>query len=267
MNLFVEGLQGMGKSTLLQKLVQKYPEYHAYREGDYCPIELAWCTYMTSNEYEAALEKYTATRAEIERWTTKEGDKYIVAYTRIITDEPGFHKYMEQFEIYQGTRDVRAFMDIVLQRYANLPTGKAGNLFECAFFQNIIEELMLYGLLTDDEICGFYRKLFEVIAGKDFFLFYLYSEEIEETLMQIRRERADANGEEMWYPLLLRFLAESPYGKLHGFAGFEDVVAHLRHRQELEMRMIREVLGERVKVLPAKQYTDADLKIDNSWIM
>ena len=27
-NIFIEGLQGMGKSTLLQKLSEKYPSYH-----------------------------------------------------------------------------------------------------------------------------------------------------------------------------------------------------------------------------------------------
>ena len=44
MNYFVEGLQGSGKSTLVQKLSEKYPNCTAVREGDYSPVELAWCT-------------------------------------------------------------------------------------------------------------------------------------------------------------------------------------------------------------------------------
>ena len=102
MNIFVEGLQGMGKSTLLQKLSRKYPEYHVYHEGDYCPVELAWCTCMTQKEYEEALSAYPMLKEEMMRRTYREGDRYIMEYTRILTDVPDFHRDMERFEIYNG---------------------------------------------------------------------------------------------------------------------------------------------------------------------
>ena len=34
-NIFIEGLQGMGKSTLLQKIASHRPEYRVCREGEY----------------------------------------------------------------------------------------------------------------------------------------------------------------------------------------------------------------------------------------
>ena len=137
MNIFIEGLQGSGKSTLLQKLSEKHPAYHVYREGDYCPVELAWCSYMTAEEYAEALERYPALAEEIRRRTVLEGGgcgvpeggrdgmaaehvapaegaHHIVEYTRILTDEPGFHRYMEQFEIYNGRKPLREFEKIVL---------------------------------------------------------------------------------------------------------------------------------------------------------
>ena len=43
-NYFIEGLQGAGKSTLVQKLSAHLPEHTVFREGDYSPVELAWCT-------------------------------------------------------------------------------------------------------------------------------------------------------------------------------------------------------------------------------
>ena len=46
MNYFVEGLQGSGKSTLVQRLSELNPDCTAVREGDYSPVELAWCAYM-----------------------------------------------------------------------------------------------------------------------------------------------------------------------------------------------------------------------------
>ena len=57
-NIFVEGIQGAGKSTLLNKLQKNMPEYKVYREGDISPVELAWCSYMTSEQYEEVCIQY-----------------------------------------------------------------------------------------------------------------------------------------------------------------------------------------------------------------
>ena len=40
-NIFIEGIQGMGKSTLLQSIAERLPELHVCREGDYSPVELS----------------------------------------------------------------------------------------------------------------------------------------------------------------------------------------------------------------------------------
>ena len=73
-NIFIEGLQGMGKSTLLQAISQKAPEYHVCREGDYSPFELAWCTWMTEKEYRKSLQKFQSLRKEISMHTFREGE-------------------------------------------------------------------------------------------------------------------------------------------------------------------------------------------------
>ena len=101
-NIFIEGIQGMGKSTLLSEIARRKPEYKVCREGDYSPVELAWCAWMDREQYAAALEKYAPIRSEIEAGTFREADRYIVTYTKILTDIPGFHKDLEQYEIYNG---------------------------------------------------------------------------------------------------------------------------------------------------------------------
>lgn len=260
MNLFIEGIQGMGKSTLLQKMAVMNPEYNAYREGDYCEVELAWCTYMTENEYNQAINKYPMLEAEIRQRTVIEDDHYIVCYTRIITDEPGFHKYMEQYEIYNGRKSLKDFRQIIFKRYNNLSASDKNGIYECALFQNIIEELILYQQLSDDEICMFYRELFELIKDKEFRLIYLYSDKVEENISHIRSERSDNSGNQMWYKLMMAFLKESPYGRAHGWQGFEDMVGHFKHRQAIELRIIKEILGDHAFILTAKEYTDADLE-------
>ena len=279
MNLFIEGIPGSGKSTLLNKYAMEHPEYQFYREGDCCPVELAWCAYMTEEEYRAALVKYRAISEEIERWTVREPAtcetgliaddceqfpmRYIVPYTRIITDELGFHKYMEQFEIYQGRKSPEEFQQIILGR-SNAFFESQGvtaaktlemppvTIMECAFFQNILEELMLFFECSDQEIFEFYKKLFSVIPEKEFQLYYLYDQDVEKIVGHIAKERSDSRGNMLWYPMLLAFLQESPYGKKHAFQGMEDVVAHFKRRQKLELWIIREILGEHGLVIPAK---------------
>ena len=65
MNYFVEGIQGAGKSTMTEKLFREHPEYTVFREGDYCPVELAWCAYVDEDEYSRILGRYPALASEI----------------------------------------------------------------------------------------------------------------------------------------------------------------------------------------------------------
>lgn len=256
MNIFIEGLQGMGKSTLMEKLAQKYPIYHVYKEGDYCPIELAWCSYMTKEEYDLAMSLFAELREEIAGHTTREEEKYIVEYTKIRPAPREFYQHMEQYEIYNGRRSKEEFRNIVLKRYRTLPTDNEGNLFECAFFQNIVEDMILFQQMSDEEIVAFYRELFTLVKDKDFRLYYLYGENIEETISQISTERVDENGNQIWFQLVLEYLENSPYGKANGLRGLEGFVEHLKHRQELEMRIIQGILGNHATILPAREYGD-----------
>lgn len=249
-NIFIEGIQGMGKSTLLQKIAAERPEYRVCREGDYSPVELAWCGWMNREQYDGVLEKYDAIREQIEANTFREGGQYIVTYTRILTDIPGFHRDLEQYEIYNGRKSLEELEKIVFERYERFRDG--GYLFECAFLQNIVEELILFQQLGDEEILDFYRRLYAIMPAKHFRLLYLYSDKIAENIRIIQRERSDDQGNQLWYPMMMEYLVNSPGGKTHRYRDFEDLISHLEHRQRLELRIIREIVGDRARILPAK---------------
>ena len=251
-NIFVEGIQGMGKSTLVNRLAYTVPGLQACREGDYSPVDLAWCTWMTKEQYEAALEKYASMQEDIKKKTVVDGDHYVVSYTQVLTDIPGFHKDLEQYEIYNGRTSLEELKEIVLSRYGKFQG--TGYVFECAFFQNIMEDLILFHMLSDDEIVEFYRELYELVDKDKFVLFYLYSENLEETIRVIRKERSDHFGNEMWYNLMLQYLIHSPLGEKSGYADFEDLITHLKHRQDLELRVIREIIGENAVLLKSKEW-------------
>lgn len=258
-NIFIEGLQGTGKSTLINRLVQKYPRYQVYREGDLSPVELAWCSYLTKDKWEEMLRKYPAFEKEIREKTLVERDRYIVAYTRILTETRAFYEDMEKYEIYNGRVGFRTFHDTIMKRY-RLFSGE-NHLFECSFFQNSIECMMLFYQMPEDDILAFYEEAYGILKEKGFGMVYLDSAQIRENLLWIKKERSDEEGNEMWYPLMLQYLKESPYGKSHGCESLEDIVAHFERRRQLEKRVIREILGEDCLVLEAKRF-DIDGALD-----
>ncbi len=252
-NVFIEGIQGVGKSTLVNSIFNAIPGFHVCREGDYSPVDLAWCTWMSKEEYETVLKCYKPIRDEIIKNTVQEKEQFIVSYTKIITDIPNFHKKLEKYEVYNGRKEFRDFKELVFSRYRNF--SGTGYLFECSFFQNIIEDLILFHLLSDDEIVGFYRELYSNINKEEFLLLYLYTDELEENIKAIKKERCDDLGNELWYQMMLEYLMHSPYGKRHGYSTFEDMITHFKHRQQLEMRIIREIIGDRAVILSAKNWT------------
>lgn len=251
-NIFIEGIQGAGKSTLLNKLQTKMPEYKVYREGDISPVELAWCSYMTRQQYEDVCIRYSDIRTDLEAHTITEGDRKITAYTKILTDLQGFHKYMEQFEIYNGNVNFDVFKKVILKRYDNF--NGTGNIFECSFFQNSMECMMLYYQMCDNEIMDFYAEAFDILKATNFRLLYLETQDIECTIDTIKRERIDEQGNEIWFSLMLQYLAGSPYGKKHYLKDFDSLIFHLKRRREIEHRIAEKTIGKGAFFIESKNY-------------
>lgn len=251
-NYFIEGLQGAGKSTFVQRLSEHLSDYQVFHEGDYSPVELAWCAYATEEQYRRVLSDYPSIREEIRAKTVSEGDKKIICYTQILTDIPGFHKNLEKLEIYNGNLDRESFEKVILERFRKWDGER--QIFECSIFQNIIENQMLYFMMTDDEIVDFYRRLKDVLDGKLYKIIYLDVEDVPDAIDVIRKERSDDQGNELWFPLMIRYLEESPCGKANALTGLEGLLVHLEHRKRLEHRIIDEIFGENAVVVKAKGY-------------
>lgn len=256
-NYFIEGLQGAGKSTFVQRLSVYLPDYKVFHEGDYSPVELAWCAYVTEGQYQEILREYPSINEEIKAKTVTEGAKEVICYTQILTDIPDFHKNLEKFEIYNGNWCRADFEKVIFERFRKW--DGEGEIFECSIFQNIIENQMLYLLMSDEEIMDFYRRLRRIIDDKSYKIIYLDVEDILGAIDVIRKERSDDEGNELWFPLMLRYLEESPYGKQYALTGLEGLVTHLERRRNLERRIIEEIFRERAVVLKAKDYVWEEL--------
>lgn len=251
-NIFVEGIQGAGKSTLVNQICEAVPGIKVCREGDYSPVELAWCARMAEAEYEEILKKYPTLREDIISHTVREKEYCIVMYTRIRTEQEEFYRELEGFEIYNGRRTLSEIKEIVCDRYEGF--RETGYLFECAFFQNLVEDMILFHVLSDEKIMDFYREFYEKVDKEQFLLVYLYSENIPENIQIVRKERCDEEGREVWFQMIMDYFVNSPYGQKHGCSTEADLIAHFEHRQKLELAIIREILGEKAVVVPSKGY-------------
>jgi len=169
---------------------------------------------------------------------------------------------LEQYEICNGRRSFSEIKKIVTSRYQAF--RDTGYVFECSFLQNLTEDLILFHEKSDEEILELYRELYATLDSESFRLYYLYSENIEENIRIISKERSDTDGTPLWLPMMLEYLKHSPYGMQQGLENFDDLIAHLTHRQELELRIVKEIVGERAVILPAKRYTQDMLKFDSN---
>lgn len=61
-------------------------------------------------------------------------------------------------------------------------------IFECAMFQNILENMMLYLQMQDDEILAFYRKVHEILQNNPYKILYLDVEDIAGSLEVIKKK-------------------------------------------------------------------------------
>lgn len=251
-NYFIEGLQGAGKTTFVQHLSSTLNDYQVFREGDYSPIELAWCAYVTEEQYNRILLDYPSLNAEIREKTVTEDEHKIICYTQILTDVPNFHKNLEKYEIYNGNLSAESFENVILQRFRKW--NGEGQIFECSVFQNIIENQILYLMMTDDEILSFYQKLESVLADKPYKIIYLDMEDIPQGIDIIRKERSDDQGNELWFPMMVRYIEESPYGKEHSLTGLDGLLKHLEKRRALEHRIMNEVFKDMTVVVKSKNY-------------
>lgn len=116
-NYFVEGLQGAGKTTFVQRLSENLTDYTVFREGDFSPVELAWCAYVTEEQYNNILKDYPSLKEEIIAKTVIEDEHRIICYTQILTDVPNFHRNLEKYEIYNGNLARESFENVIFGRF------------------------------------------------------------------------------------------------------------------------------------------------------
>ena len=115
--------------------------------------------------------------------------------------------------------------------------------------------MILFQVRSDEEIVDFYKEIKKALEGKEYQILYLQADDIAANIEVIRKERSDDKGNEMWFPLMLGYFDNSPYALERGLSGADTLLDHLKHRQELELRILKEVFEGKYKILKSKDYT------------
>jgi hypothetical protein len=117
-----------------------------------------------------------------------------------------------------------------------------------------VENFILYSEMPEEKILEFYKRLKQVLSGREYKIVYLDVEDVAEGIDIIRKERVDGNGNEMWFPLMMEYLKQSPRGLHQGWKDFDDLVGHLEHRKSVELRILRDIFPEHALILRSKDY-------------
>ncbi|WP_160684526.1 AAA family ATPase [Clostridium sp. C2-6-12] len=249
--ILIEGIPGSGKSTISKKirdyLINKGLDVDLYNEGDLHPVDMAWNALLSQGEYEDLIRENKEYEKVIKENSVLEGDYVIVAYTKLglYKDQNNLMKKFEAHEVYDGRVSLDMFKDIHLKRWRKFgeETKKTQDkiiLFECAFLQNHINELLAVHEKDDHYIIQYLKELIETVMDLNPKLIYLKQNSVSNTLGRVAKERVSENKEEYpdWIDLIKEYLKSSNYGKSKNINDFNDIVKYFEKRQEMELKAI-----------------------------
>ena len=243
--ILVEGIPGSGKSLYAQRIAEFYIHrgftVNLYNEGGFHPADLAWNACLPIEKSDSILAPYESFRKEIDINTHIEDDYAIISYTQVNTDIQDFFKAMESYEVYDNRVPFEVFNKLHLKRWSEFSQLAKHRdeltVFECAFLQNHVNELMLWNLADFETIKQHLNTLILTVIPISPVLVYLSQSDVGETISRVAKERVFEN--ETWIDGFVHYIENTPYGKLHNVEGLNGIVQFLQKRQSVEMEIIK----------------------------
>lgn len=237
----VEGLSGSGKSTFAQRIAGFYKNHGAitelYNEGGAHPTDLAWNAYIPVETLDSVLVPYAHLREEIDRHTRIEVGHAIISYTQVKTDMQSFYSAMESWEVYDSRVPFEVFEGLHRKRWSafgrQAQKRNVITVFECAFLQNHINELMLYRLAELEEMKRYFSALIETVLALSPVLVYISLPSVRETIECVAEQR------EGWLEGMIHYTEQTPYGKRYKLKGLDGLVQALEARKAMELEIVK----------------------------
>lgn len=250
--ILVEGIPGSGKTTISKKirdyLIDRGFDVELYNEGDSHPVDLAWNALLTKEEYKRLINNNNKEYENVLKENSIfEEDYVIVAYTKLglNKDQNELMKYFEAHEVYDGRVSLDIFKEIHLRRWRRFGQEMKKEkdkitIFECAFFQNHINELLAVHEKDIHYIILYLKEFIETVLDLNPKLIYLNQTSVRNTLDRVAKERVSENKEVYpdWIDLVIEYFKNSNYGKSNKVNDFDDVVQYFKKRQDIELKAI-----------------------------
>ena len=264
----IEGLPGIGKSTYADNLKETLTEdghrVILFQEGDLHPADMAWNAYLSMEEYNEFIANVisiwetikTPSKEDllehIKSQTLFEDGHAIIAYTKLGFNDPRYKSLYDDLsarEIYDGKLSLAEFMALLKKRWhafskKALNTTNTIYIFECAFLQNQIFELMGFYDMEDEEIMNYLFSLLDMVHSLNPSLIYLAPNDVDALIEATDLSRKGSDSWPGWMDQMVTYVEKSNYGKLHGLKGIDGVFEFLKNRYRLDRLFLSEAEGK-----------------------
>jgi hypothetical protein len=247
--ILIEGIPGSGKTTtaarLRDYLTDKGIKVKLYSEGDPHPADIAWNAYIPLEEYVELIDKTPEHKDSIKNCTTFEKEYALVAYTKLGLDSKDNEllEYFEAHEVYDGRVPLDTFKNLHLNRWKQFGFSVEEDLtviFECAFLQNHVNELMGAHDKGLDYIINYMQELITAVKDLNPKLIYLVQTDTCETIRRVAEERVSPDKSRWpdWIDRVIKYIEDSQYGQKHGLKGFDGAIEFFESRKKIELAVI-----------------------------
>ena len=264
--ILVEGIPGAGKTTtarkIKEKLIDEGKEAILYEEGMSHPADMAWNACLKEDEYNDFIKKCSEmwegskksiSKEELtprtQRQTRIEDNNVILAYTKIDFPEDCYWSLIGDVaskEICDGRKSLDEFRDIHLRRWSKFAEQALLNdniyIFECAFLQNHIFELLGVYEKSDEEIYLYLKSLLETVKSLSPSIVYIEPSSVEDIIIQAANESKSPEGSRPdWIDEVANWVSNMNFGKSHNLKGIEGVFYFCKERLRIDKLMIEKL--------------------------
>jgi len=202
--VFIEGVSGVGKTTMVRMLAQELREagkrVEAYEEFDFRnPIDFYCTAYLTEADYEQLCREYGAER--LAKHTVCAGKARLVRYYDEDTplfEEPLLHELAAREFCYHPKRLIslteytEAYRNVWSDFADELDDSQDIILFDGSLLHHPINDMMRNYGASAEQAAGHVGALIEALGDTDWCVFYLKTEDIRSQLAAARAERGQS---------------------------------------------------------------------------
>lgn len=247
--ILIEGIPGSGKSTLAQNVSTYLTEHkiknRLYQEGKLHPANLDGYAVMKEEELNQLYRQFPEKRMLIQKHMKQLEGQYLIEKQMDSGEDKQLCCYLQNYAVWDRGLSIERFLQLELaswQAFVQQASGEEDTIiFECAFLQDHITELMLFYDCSIEELISYFQKLVQIILPMHPYLIYLQQENVEETLHRVALERVDEDGNQVWANGVAGFITESPYGKKYHLSGYGGLVEFYRRRKEIDRKVLDQI--------------------------